>query len=616
MEQRSIFRLHYPLSYHSLSAGATEYYDTDASYPADGPDIYSENTPELITPSLLNQSVFSDSVVPGTDNPREVVITDTTSQTPAIQQAMDLWHPGSSNTPVLDTLSHARDEALAWFGRCSQADDDGPYEVQICDTVERKQNLSPSVNEDTSFEAWSGDWNTTRAAFKGVIRARRNRSQGTGHHFGPAVSRPSRSVKVVVDQQDPSVMQGQLSYASSGKQSSLSNVSNIGPKLAAPLPVVAHPIGVADMSLEGANQMELWPQPSHFSYGISYTDQQYRSNGYQPYPRNGTPTRYLESRNRMSRSPPVGEELDPHTKTIVDDYLLRYLNYLCINYEAVDRSGRRIHQQYTVRRIERDEELYGWRPLKFRIEAFVNAFIDILIKEGMSYDMTTHVPHYLSRSNIFSRFNESGNRMKSQGQNIWRVRARYRNTGDFADYHSTAVLDQSAQGYSIFPIMATPPYVHYDPGRMLSIGPLLWEFLPYERSIVGQPPMAVAGKPWLWNLRLHDHWASRKAVHWKLIAAPELPLTAHAPDMGTGGHFGSPPGLPSVSWLTVRNSQLIGTPPRSGRYPIDIEAVCQDDGRAEPVVVRGSFTINVSGDTMWPKNRRSPSTTGESTGSE
>ncbi|KAG8855186.1 hypothetical protein FRC20_000835 [Serendipita sp. 405] len=518
MEQRSIFRLHYPLSYHSLSAGATEYYDTDASYPADGPDIYSENTPELITPSLLNQSVFSDSVVPGTDNPREVVITDTTSQTPAIQQAMDLWHPGSSNTPVLDTLSHARDEALAWFGRCSQADDDGPYEVQICDTVERKQNLSPSVNEDTSFEAWSGDWNTTRAAFKGVIRARRNRSQGTGHHFGPAVSRPSRSVKVVVDQQDP--------------------------------------------------------------------------------------------------SPPVGEELDPHTKTIVDDYLLRYLNYLCMNYEAVDRSGRRIHQQYTVRRIERDEELYGWRPLKFRIEAFVNAFIDILIKEGMSYDMTTHVPHYLSRSNIFSRFNESGNRMKSQGQNIWRVRARYRTTGEFADYHSTAVLDQSAQGYSIFPIMATPPYVHYDPGRMLSIGPLLWEFLPYERSIVGQPPMAVAGKPWLWNLRLHDHWASRKAVHWKLIAAPELPLTAHAPDMGTGGHFGSPPGLPSVSWLTVRNSQLIGTPPRSGRYPIDIEAVCQDDGRAEPVVVRGSFTINVSGDTMWPKNRRSPSTTGESTGSE
>ncbi|KAG8802543.1 hypothetical protein FRC17_006394, partial [Serendipita sp. 399] len=88
------------------------------------------------------------------------------------------------------------------------------------------------------------------------------------------------------------------------------------------------------------------------------------SSAYRPYARN-------------TRSSPVLEELDSHTKAVIDDYLLRYLNYLCIHHDAVDRFGRRIHQQYTAKKIERDEQLYGWRPLKFRIEAFVNAFIDV-----------------------------------------------------------------------------------------------------------------------------------------------------------------------------------------------------------------------------------------------
>ena len=49
-----------------------------------------------------------------------------------------------------------------------------------------------------------------------------------------------------------------------------------------------------------------------------------------------------------------------------------------ITAEAKDRMGHLIHQSYTSKRTQRYEQMYGWRPLKFRIEAFVNGFIDLV----------------------------------------------------------------------------------------------------------------------------------------------------------------------------------------------------------------------------------------------
>lgn len=46
--------------------------------------------------------------------------------------------------------------------------------------------------------------------------------------------------------------------------------------------------------------------------------------------------------------------------------------------------GHQIHQMYTARRIQRYEQLYGWRPLKFRIEAFVNGFVDLVCIRSVS----------------------------------------------------------------------------------------------------------------------------------------------------------------------------------------------------------------------------------------
>jgi hypothetical protein len=105
--------------------------------------------------------------------------------------------------------------------------------------------------------------------------------------------------------------------------------------------------------------------------------------------------------------------------------------------------------------------------------------------------------------------------MKSQGQTIWRVRARPRP----ADPSNPPSLD---------PGSATTAA---DPANLAS---MVWEFLPYERSIVGMPPLAIVGSPWQWNLKVHDHWAPRKKVQWSVQGAP--------------------------SWMSLSGNKLKGTP--------------------------------------------------------
>ncbi|KAG8815488.1 hypothetical protein FRC17_000680, partial [Serendipita sp. 399] len=113
------------------------------------------------------------------------------------------------------------------------------------------------------------------------------------------------------------------------------------------------------------------------AHGLAYFGQRDTFNGPKPHGTLGSSIRYSGTWRCPSKTSVVTEELDTRTRTVIDHYLLRYLNYLCMNNNAVDRAGRHIHQQYSARRIERDELLFGWRSLKFRIEAFVNAFIEV-----------------------------------------------------------------------------------------------------------------------------------------------------------------------------------------------------------------------------------------------
>lgn len=106
--------------------------------------------------------------------------------------------------------------------------------------------------------------------------------------------------------------------------------------------------------------------------------------------------------------------------------------------------------------------------------------------------------------------------MKSQGQTIWRVRARPR-PGDPSNPSSLNPSSTTATAA--------------DPANTAS---MVWEFLPYERSIVGMPPLAIVGSPWQWNLKVHDHWAPRKKVQWSVQGAP--------------------------SWMSLGGNKLKGTP--------------------------------------------------------
>jgi len=236
------------------------------------------------------------------------------------------------------------------------------------------------------------------------------------------------------------------------------------------------------------------------------------------------------------------------------------------------------------------------------------------------------IPHYLNNSKLFSRFNESGNRMKSQGQTIWRVRARCRNdipnadvpppTGAFHHSHSPSALSQQqAQLHHLQQahqqqIQQQQQQVHAQQQQqvhaqdthclMMAPDPLVWEFLPYERSIVGQPPLAIVGTAWQWNMKVHDHWTPRKKVSWTFgSTSSDLSGGGSAMD---GSDSSSPLSASASSsssttlpkWLSLQGSKLKGTPTEPGVYPIAIEATFQEDNDPEPVVVRGSYTIQVS----------------------
>lgn len=218
------------------------------------------------------------------------------------------------------------------------------------------------------------------------------------------------------------------------------------------------------------------------------------------------------------------------------------------------------------------------------------------------------IPHYLNNSKLFSRFNESGNRMKSQGQTIWRVRARCRQdmaSGEAAPAHHNH-MEVPASTSSFRQMNATGSETTLG---ALATGPLLWEFLPYERCIVGQPPLAIVGSAWQWNLKVHDHWTPRKKVSWLVSGASS---SDSSPESSSGSGAASSHSSTLPKWLTLQGSKLKGTPLSPGSYPVSIQASFQEDGDPEPIVVTGRFTIQVSkaiGD--W---KRSSITTGSGVG--
>jgi hypothetical protein len=219
-----------------------------------------------------------------------------------------------------------------------------------------------------------------------------------------------------------------------------------------------------------------------------------------------------------------------------------------------------------------------------------------LAAKGLSDDVTMKIPHYLKNSRLFCRFNESGGRMKSDGQSIWRAHARYRNgipgteapaNGTF-HHHSPSVSSPQQQ----------QQHDGTTNGLTMAADPLPWEFLPYQRSIIGPPPPAIVGRVWQWNIKIHDPWSPRKQVSWSCSS------TSSDTENGLVHDESDPPFLLSAlasssssialpRWLSLQGSQLKGTPTEPGIHSIVVEATFQDDKDPEPIVVRGNYAIQV-----------------------
>ncbi|TDL21587.1 hypothetical protein BD410DRAFT_771531, partial [Rickenella mellea] len=244
-----------------------------------------------------------------------------------------------------------------------------------------------------------------------------------------------------------------------------------------------------------------------------------------------------------------GNEIPVEFRAEVDRIFFQFMNKICSNLDATDAKGEPIHQTLMAKKMQRLDESPDFRPFKFRIQAFTNAFLEELAFQGYPEDKIPmkKVRNYLWNQPFISRFNEDGKKAKSKGNHIWNIDAK-----------------KLAEGG--------------------------WTFRPFHRKLAGSPPsVAYVGLRWSWAPRIWDPQASRT----------NIPL-----------EFSSP-ALPS--WLSWEDGILSGTPPPDAQAcDVTVEARCIQDGREEMLVQTFHINIApMSGsDTSFAASRR-PSLTND-----
>ncbi|KAG8217867.1 hypothetical protein J3R82DRAFT_6033 [Butyriboletus roseoflavus] len=190
-------------------------------------------------------------------------------------------------------------------------------------------------------------------------------------------------------------------------------------------------------------------------------------------------------------------EVPQEYRAEVDRIFFEFLNNICSNLEATDSKGEPIHQTLMAKKMQRLDESPDFRPFKFRIQAFTNAFLEELARQGYPEDKIPmkKIRTYLWNQPYISRFNEEGKKTKSKGNHIWNIDARKLSDGG-------------------------------------------WTFRPFHRRVAGSPPsVAYVGLRWSWAPRIWDPQASRT----------NLQVTYSSPSL--------PP------WLSWEDDVLQGTPP-------------------------------------------------------
>ncbi|KAI0321664.1 hypothetical protein OF83DRAFT_1168298 [Amylostereum chailletii] len=235
----------------------------------------------------------------------------------------------------------------------------------------------------------------------------------------------------------------------------------------------------------------------------------------------------------------------------VDRVFFEFLNKICSNLEATDSKGEPIHQTLMAKKMQRLDESPDFRPFKFRIQAFTNAFLEELAKQGYPEDKIPmkKIRNYLWNSSYISRFNEDGKKAKSKGNHIWNIEAKKATEGG-------------------------------------------WHFRPFHRRLAGLPPgVAYVGLRWSWAPRIWDPQASRN----------NLPVNYSSPALPT--------------WLSWDNDSLTGVPtPDAQSCDVTVEARFVQDGKDEFLsqTVHIAIAPMSNVDTNFAPSSRRPSLAGES----
>ncbi|GAA5845603.1 hypothetical protein JCM9279_006046 [Rhodotorula babjevae] len=185
---------------------------------------------------------------------------------------------------------------------------------------------------------------------------------------------------------------------------------------------------------------------------------------------------------RSSQMGAASAGVDQDTKARMDPVFVDFLASVCSNLDATDSKGEPIHQTLMAKKMEKLDQSHDFRPFKFRIQAFTNAFAEALARSG-AFDSEVPVKkvrQYLWAQPYISRFNDDGKKAKSKGNHIWTVEAK-------------KMPDKK------------------------------WLFREFTRCIKGAAPsVAFVGLTWQWAPRVWDPQCSSAAIDASFMS-PSLP---------------------------------------------------------------------------------------------
>ncbi|CAD6575992.1 MAG: hypothetical protein TREMPRED_001551 [Tremellales sp. Tagirdzhanova-0007] len=243
-------------------------------------------------------------------------------------------------------------------------------------------------------------------------------------------------------------------------------------------------------------------------------------------------------RRRSSVGKEDGPDLGFNNATFISDDIRRqldqifedFLNSICSDLDVCDSKGEKLHQVLMPKKMARLGESADYRPFKFRIQAFTNAFHEELQIRGITEDIMSvkKVKTYLWHQDLISRFNADGKKAKSKGNHIWNVDAKKLPGGG-------------------------------------------WVFRPFKRRIMGQPnPFALVNQKYEWEPKIWDPQAASDAIR---------------------PNFKSPPGTLPL-WLKWEDDlKLVGVPV-TPTAPIKITAIAEfTNGSGGKSTLETTFTV-------------------------